>query len=228
MLLLVLNQATKMVRREGSEPRQSCTQKMNSAITKYALRNILSTYASNTHAQRAMSTLVTRSVTSRRSPYGSIRAAAALARRHAPTTLAAAPVPAFTSLHSLLDGATCMSPLSLPLSSPAPALSPLMPSLPLVDSQLPLIMPSTLPHSIPLPLSDHDALIIDLPSPLIDESMIIECAVPKKRTSVSRTRHRRAGQRLKNRRRQYKEYRICFVCGTPTPLHHMCKNHMHT
>jgi len=59
-----------------------------------------------------------------------------------------------------------------------------------------------------------------LPSLLPEQ---IECAVPKKRTSISRQRHRRAGARLQNRRRVYQNYRVCFVCGTAVLQHHLCQ-----
>lgn len=72
-----------------------------------------------------------------------------------------------------------------------------------------------------------------LPSLIDDDSFLpalpetIECAVPKKRTSVSRARHRRAGDRIQKRRKIHQNYRICFVCGTPVLQHHICMKCMH-
>jgi ribosomal protein L32 len=73
-----------------------------------------------------------------------------------------------------------------------------------------------------------DAPSASLPSllPLVDDALEqvvpLECAVPKKKTSVSRQRHRRAGQRLQKRRRIYQNYRLCFVCGATVLQHHLC------
>lgn len=48
------------------------------------------------------------------------------------------------------------------------------------------------------------------------------CAVPKKRNTLQRKHRRIAGQRMVNRRFEYKNYKICLNCGSPVLPHHLC------
>lgn len=84
---------------------------------------------------------------------------------------------------------------------------------------------SAMIQSINQPLSSINESIkqsVDLPS--MDQSVdIIECAVPKRKTSPSRQRHRRAGQRMTGITRRYSNYRVCLNCGSPVKPHFLCQ-----
>ena len=57
---------------------------------------------------------------------------------------------------------------------------------------------------------------------MIAREIVELCAVPKKRVSIRRRRVRRHGQRMKNIKKEIVSYKICYQCGNPYKLHHMC------